>query len=287
MGDFVSYSQLVIGPPGSGKSCYCKCMKKYFLATGRKCATINLDPANEGIQETFGYTIDITDLISLSETMEKLKLGPNGALIFCMEFLEKNFDWLERNIRQEAANYLVFDFPGQVELFSHHNSVRNIAHRINKIGCHTVVVQLIDVHVCCRPSTFVSAALLSLSCMLKLELPHVNVLSKVDLFRISETESFNVEFYESAENLEYLLPHMDYFSESGYTNERKDGLSELEKSWSEKNRALTGKIIEILQEFHLVNFHSFTIKDIHIVGKLVKIIDHVSGYSGTKEGSKK
>lgn len=42
-------------------------------------------------------------------------------------------------------------------------------------------VHLVDVHLCSDPGKYVSALLLSLSTMLHLELPHVNVLSKIDL----------------------------------------------------------------------------------------------------------
>lgn len=42
-------------------------------------------------------------------------------------------------------------------------------------------VHLVDAHLCSDPGKYVSALLLSLSTMLHLELPHVNVLSKIDL----------------------------------------------------------------------------------------------------------
>jgi hypothetical protein len=42
-------------------------------------------------------------------------------------------------------------------------------------------VHLVDAHLCCDPGKYVSALLLSLSTMLHLELPHINVLSKIDL----------------------------------------------------------------------------------------------------------
>lgn len=34
---------------------------------------------------------DIRDLVSLEDVMEELKLGPNGGLICCMEYVELNF----------------------------------------------------------------------------------------------------------------------------------------------------------------------------------------------------
>jgi hypothetical protein len=31
--------------------------------------------------------------------MEHLKLGPNGGLIYCMEYIEKNLDWLRKKLK--------------------------------------------------------------------------------------------------------------------------------------------------------------------------------------------
>jgi hypothetical protein len=42
-------------------------------------------------------------------------------------------------------------------------------------------MHLVDAHLCSDPGKYVSALLLSLSTMLHLELPHINVLSKIDL----------------------------------------------------------------------------------------------------------
>lgn len=42
-------------------------------------------------------------------------------------------------------------------------------------------VHLVDAHLCSDPGKYVSALLLSLSTMLHMELPHINVLSKIDL----------------------------------------------------------------------------------------------------------
>lgn len=43
------YGQVVLGPPGSGKSTYCCTLQNYFQLTNRKCVVVNLDPANENI----------------------------------------------------------------------------------------------------------------------------------------------------------------------------------------------------------------------------------------------
>ena len=46
--------------------------------------------------------------------MEEFDLGPNGGLVYCMEYLLANFSWLEDKLRQLGSQYVLFDCPGQV-----------------------------------------------------------------------------------------------------------------------------------------------------------------------------
>lgn len=124
------YGQLVIGPPGSGKSTYCNAAKEFLKATGRKVSVVNLDPANDHL--LYKCDIDMSELITLEDVMEKMKLGPNGGLIYCMEFLERNIEWLQVKINDCQDNYFLFDCPGQVELFTHHHSVKNITLKLQE-----------------------------------------------------------------------------------------------------------------------------------------------------------
>ena len=62
--------------------------------------------------------IDIIELIKHDEVMSIFKLGPNGALVYCMEFLEANVDWLIKKILNLKDYYFLFDCPGQVTLFN-------------------------------------------------------------------------------------------------------------------------------------------------------------------------
>ena len=60
---------------------------------------------------------------------------------------------------------------------------------VNELDClmfffcilQLTALHLTDVHLCCDPGKYVSALLLSLSTMLHMELPRINVLSKIDL----------------------------------------------------------------------------------------------------------
>lgn len=60
-------------------------------------SVVNLDPA----AEAFSYQplLDIRDLIQLDDVMqdEDMDFGPNGGLVFCMEYLLEpdGLDWLK------------------------------------------------------------------------------------------------------------------------------------------------------------------------------------------------
>lgn len=119
-----AFGQAVIGPPGSGKTTYCLGMSEFLRALGRRVAVVNLDPANEGLP--YECAVDVGELVGLGDVMDALHLGPNGGLLYCMEYLEANLDWLRAKLDPLRGHYFLFDCPGQVELCTHHSALRNI-----------------------------------------------------------------------------------------------------------------------------------------------------------------
>lgn len=96
----MSFAQLVIGPPGCGKSTYCDGMHQFLSAIGRKAQVVNLDPANEST--SYPCALDIRSLVGVEQIMaaDAEALGPNGAVLYAMEALEANFDWLVQGLRE-------------------------------------------------------------------------------------------------------------------------------------------------------------------------------------------
>lgn len=126
------FGQLVIGPPGSGKTTYCHKICEFYKSIGRKVTIINFDPANENMEYT--TDIDIMQLIKVEEVMESLSLGPNGALMYCMEFLETNFDWLLKQIKGSTSNYFIFDCPGKQHSIFHINiQINHFVYRTSRV----------------------------------------------------------------------------------------------------------------------------------------------------------
>jgi GTPase SAR1 family protein len=142
------FAQLVLGSPGAGKSTYCNgsmnflyldpntpnssLVQQFMSAIGRKCSVVNLDPAND--RTTYPCAIDVRNLIKLEEIMEEDDLGPNGGVLYALEELENNMEWLEQGLSELGEDYVLFDCPGQVELYTHHSSLRNIFFRLQKLG---------------------------------------------------------------------------------------------------------------------------------------------------------
>lgn len=108
--------------------------------------------------------IDVRDLISLEDVLDsdEYRLGPNGGLLFCVDYMAKNHAWLRRRLLQTIADevrsraqqdaapereeseeelvevaknwdglepYFIFDCPGQVELFTNHSAMKELVQR--------------------------------------------------------------------------------------------------------------------------------------------------------------
>ncbi|KAG9545438.1 putative ATP binding protein, partial [Aureobasidium melanogenum] len=240
------FAQLVIGPPGAGKSTYCDGMHQFLTAIDRKCAVVNLDPAND--KTSYPCALDIRDLVSLEEVMEQEELGPNGGVMYALEELQENFEWLEEGLKELKDSYVLFDCPGQVELFTHHNTMPNLFHRLEKIGYRLIVVHLLDSLTLSRPTLYISSLLLCLRSMLHLPFPLVNVLTKIDnLAKNSEPLPFNLDYYTEVQDLDYLLPHLEAEQNNTSVQNLQDraGNSDIPKLPESKFTALNEALIQL------------------------------------------
>lgn len=254
----VMFGQVVIGPPGSGKTTYCLGMQEFLTKLGRKVVVVNLDPANDGLP--YQCSVDIAELVTLDDVMDGLKLGPNGGLIYCMEYLEANFDWLEKKLQQFKGCYFLFDCPGQVELYTHQNSVKNIFAQLTKWNFRLTAVHLVDSHYCADPAKFISVLCTSLSTMLHVELPHVNVLSKMDLMEQFGKLAFNLDYYTEVLDLSYLLEHL------------------ASDPFFKKFKRLNEKLVELIEDYSLVSFVPLNVQDKESMVQVMKVVDKANGY---------
>ncbi|CAA2985828.1 GPN-loop GTPase 3 isoform X3 [Olea europaea var. sylvestris] len=218
--------------------------------------------------------------------MEELGLGPNGGLIYCMEHLEENLDdWLTEELDNYLDDdYIVFDCPGQIELFSHVPVLKNFVEHLKRKNFNVCVVYLLDsqVHKCyhcvychalstvplCRQkfyvmsvyqfmtdvTKFISGCMASLSAMFQLELPHVNILSKMDLV----TNRRDVE--------KYLNP------------EPQTLLAELNQHMAPQFEKLNKSLIELVDQFSMVSFLPLDLRKNSSIQYILSQIDNCIQY---------
>ena len=272
----VGFGQLVIGPPGSGKTTYCNGLQHYFQLTSRPCAVVNLDPANH--DPPYECAVSLEELISLEDVQRELKLGPNGGMVYCMEYLVENLDWLKERVEPlvEAGKFLLFDLPGQVELFNTHPALKRVIDEIARWDLRVCTVHLVDSHLCADPAKYVAALMLSLSSMLHLETPHVNVLSKVDLMDKYGDLDFNLEYYADVQDLSVTSPTASRRRGGGEasTSAATPGTALLRKKYGK----LTRNLCELVEDFGLVNFTSLSIEDKESVRRVVALTDKCVGH---------
>jgi 50S ribosomal subunit-associated GTPase HflX len=76
---------------------------------------------------------------------------------------------------------LVFDCPGQIELYSHLGSFRSFVDYLQSRDWKVCVVYCLDSQFVTHATKYIAGVLQTLSAMVLLELPHVSVLTKMDI----------------------------------------------------------------------------------------------------------
>ena len=257
--EYVNYGQMILGPAGSGKSTYCKIMQDHAEVLKRNIVVVNLDPA----AETFKYKcdIDIRELITVVDVMLKKKLGPNGALVFCMEYLLDHISWLEEQIESFAEDsYFLFDCPGQLELYSHYDIMTSIIKQLKSRGFSLCSIFCLDCTFLQEQSKFISGNLLSLATMIQISLPHLTILTKCDL--ISKTN-----LYQEIE--EGMSP--------------EDVVEELTPFYGKKIDKLNELMISFVKNFSLVGLKTLNPNDEDSINAVLYEADMIIQYYDSQE----
>ena len=220
-----------------------------------------------------------------------------------------NIDWLIDQIEALDGHYIIFDCPGQIELYTHHTSVQKMVQALQKsLDARLCSIHLVDSYYCSQPHVFISAALHCASTMLRLGLPHVNVLSKVDLLTQYGDLPFNLDFFTEMTNLQPLLQYIhegsiptdfhdddlnDDYGDDEDEDEDEDGHHEhppasapgtLKSPFAggdimkAKFYDLTSGLCEILEDFGMISFTALNIEDAQTVGRVLVQVDKANGY---------
>lgn len=260
----MTFGILVIGPAGVGKTQLCRCLQEFGDVQQRGIYVVNLDPAAETLP--YRCDVDIRELITVEDAMTELKFGPNGGLVYCMEYLITHIHWLEDKLLEFGADdTLLFDCPGQSELFTHvpvmSRLVRSMTQSWHISMCSAYLVDAVALH---EPSKFLAGALAGLSAMLNIPLPRVTVLTKADLVQPKEALD---EFLEMGSASLYLdrCEHYD------------------DRSPNHGFRKLTRAICEVLDDHSLLSYVPFSIRDEEAPQSVLTFADQLTQYTDEAE----
>lgn len=241
------------------QSTYCSALVQHGIDAKRTIEVVNLDPA----AEYFGYqpVVDIRELIHVQDTMEdeELHYGPNGGLVFCIEYLAENSDWLRDRIGEQEEDYLLFDCPGQIELYTHLTAVRKLVQMLQSWNFNVCTVFLVDVQFMTDGAKFLSGTMSALSVMVNLELPHVNLLSKMDLLGKAARRQLE----------RFLEPD---------THAIMGDIENNGGNFSHKHKKLTEAIGRLIEDYSLVQFVPLNLQNPESISDVLITIDNVLQY---------
>jgi hypothetical protein len=134
-----------------------------------------------------------------------------------------------------------------------------------------VAVHLSDCFCLTQPSLYISNLLLALRAMLQMDLPHINVLTKIDKLSSYDPLPFNLDFYTEVQDLSYLIPSLE---------------AESPALRSAKFARLNQAIADLIERFGLVSFEVLAVENKKSMMHLLRVIDRAGGYVfGGAEGA--
>ncbi|KAF2640220.1 hypothetical protein P280DRAFT_526469 [Massarina eburnea CBS 473.64] len=281
------YGTLVMGPAGAGKSTFCASLIQHLQNNKRPAFYVNLDPAAE--EFAFEPDLDIKDLITLSDVMEEMSLGPNGGLIYCFEFLMDNLDWLTDPLEEVTDEYLIIiDMPGQIELYTHVPILPGLVKTLMRgsLNINLCAAYLLEATFIVDRPKFFSGTLSAMSAMIMLEMPHINILSKMDLVKGQVKNRDLKRFLDPDPNLLEDDPQRKKKGNDDGQDEvkgyRDPGLSSSVMSGASFDR-LNRAVAQLIDDFSMVSFLKLDVQNEDSLGAVLSYIDDAIQYHEAQE----
>ncbi|EGE80688.1 hypothetical protein RJZ56_003159 [Blastomyces dermatitidis] len=281
------FGVLVMGPAGAGKTTFCTALIQHLQTTRRSCFYVNLDPA----AESFSYEpdLDIRELITLEDVMEELGLGPNGGLMYCFEFLLQNLDFLTEALDPLTDEYLIiFDMPGQIELYTHVPLLPSLIQHLSRAGPLNIslcAAYLLESTFVIDRAKFFAGALSAMSAMIMLEMPHVNILSKMDQVKGMIGKKELKRF--TAVDIQLLYEE----NQGGGGGHEEGAASAAAEDPTSTNSLLSGDsfkrlnraVGQLLDDFSMVSFLKLDVQDEDSIGSVLSYIDDAIQFHEAQE----
>ncbi len=177
----------IVGTAGSGKTLLTASLQRYLVNKGAGVTTVNLDPAVRHIP--YQADVDIRDYINFDQLVDEYQLGPNGAMIAATDLVADYITNIREDIDDfgESSEVVLVDTPGQVELFAYRLSSIKITRSFPRDS--SLLAFLFDSALISNISGYLSISLLATSVQIRLNLPIIHIMTKIDLLKAKQIES--------------------------------------------------------------------------------------------------
>lgn len=217
--------------------------------------------------------------------MEEMSLGPNGGLIYCFEFLMENLDFLTDPLEEVTEDYLiVFDMPGQIELYTHvpilPDLVKTLMH--GSLNIRMCAAYLLEATFVVDRPKFFSGTLSAMSAMLMLEMPHINILSKMDLVKGQVAKRELKRFVQVDADLIEDDPSRKTTDEEDSKKYRDPATTESLMSGSAFHK-LNKAVAQLIDDFSMVSYLKLDVQDEDSLGAVLSYIDDAIQFHEAQE----
>lgn len=238
--------------------------------------------------------------------MEEMGLGPNGGLIYCFEytitnraafyalyilmevrFLLDNLDFLTEAMDSLTEEYLIIiDMPGQIELYTHIPVVPELARHLTRTGALNVnlcAAYLLESTFVVDRAKFFAGTLSAMSAMIMLEIPHVNVLSKMDLVKDTVSKKELKRFIDPDVSLLNDDPTDTLEAISSSQDRAVNPLDSGSLMAGGSFKRLNQAVAQLIDDFSMVSFLKLDVQDEESVGAILSYIDDAIQYHEAQE----
>ena len=197
--------------------------------------------------------------------------------------LLQNLDFLTTALEPLSEEYLIIlDLPGQIELYTHIPVVPTLVKHLTRFGSLNVslcAAYLLESTFVIDRAKFFAGTLSAMSAMIMLEIPHVNILSKMDLVKGSVPKRQLKRFLDPDTSLLDDESPVDP-SRSSKAVDPADTESVMGgASFSKLNKA----VAHLIDDFSMVSFLQLDVQDEDSVGGVLSYIDDAIQYHEAQE----
>jgi GTPase SAR1 family protein len=213
------------GTAGAGKSTLVGTFQRWMDENGYHALTVNLDPGAEVL--AYDADVDVREWVVLGQIMEEFNLGPNGAQVVAADMMAIQSQDIAEAIGEMEADYVLFDVPGQLELFAFRSSSKRIMENLG--GRMPVLAYLLDPMLVSTPNGYVTSMLLGATVKFRFEVPMLYLLSKVDLME-EKVRANIMAWNEDVWRLQSDLWDGEVTTASSFSTDLLEGMSDFSAS---------------------------------------------------------